>query len=308
MNMESVQAQSSLILNMSNFDYITDDVVRKFEFFCQYLRDDDADVDAAAAGSVAAINDPASNVLKTHEGGFSGFIWNFWITVINLAQQIPHDHPYQGKMVRLLAAIKRLPRPITPEAEQMEQLTSKVFWTDLPIFGVQVCETWSEGPWEKQEGHHPSNLGKGPLPSDQWTNLNAFIARIMASSVNRFDFYPLKVLRHCLEQRRKLIDLEANLPAATMWIIYAGAWIYRSSLLERIDDVTPKYEPGKEYLRKFATMFSKDRWDFWKERLQSMRHEESLSLMTRHYVEKALERMDQLAACNPACVRDEPLA
>ena len=306
--MELDQSQSPLALDTYNFGYINIDVQRKFDFFCGYLQGDKTDVDSAAADAVAAINDPDSEILKTHEGGFSGFLWNFWIVVINLAQQIPHDHPHQGKLVRLLAAIKRLPRPTRLEATEMERNTGCQFWVTLPIFGIQVRERWNEGPWIKHEGDHPSNLGDGPLPPDQWTNLNAFLARLVASSVESFDYYPTRILRHCLEEKRKLVDLEANLPAAAMWIIHAGAWLFRNSVLPRVDDITPQYEADREVLRRFPTMFSRARWDFWKEQLVSMRHEVSLKPGTRYCVERAIERMTELEARGPDNGQDETYA
>ncbi len=172
------------------------------------------------------------------------------------------------------------------------------FWKDLPIFGAEVRETWNRGPWEKiPEGvfRYP---GDTPFPPDVWTNLNAFVARLTAASVMNFETYATWILRHTLEEERRDGEVDGNLPAAAMWMVYTGRLLYHNAAKENAWSAE-RHRPDVQYLRKFDTRFCEERWGFWKERLELLRDCQVLEQRTRDSAGEALNSMAEVERLDP---------
>lgn len=201
-------------------------------------------------------------------------------------------------MVEVLSAIKRVPRQVTPEMEQLEGSWGMAFWQDLPIFGAELRESWDQGPWEELPEDTPFYLEGGQFTADVWTSLNAFTARLTVASVSNFEMYAMWILRHTLEEVRIDQEIDDNLPAAAIWIIHAGQLIYHNAAKEYIDS-GKTHPPDIQYIRTFSKPFSKERWNFWKERFGFFQSYEVLKQTTRDSAGEALRRMAEIERRDP---------
>ena len=276
----------------------SNDLSRKFSLVRAYLEDTNISAEHTAKELTISAEDTSAPELNESRSGVEEFLWNLWAMVVESIQQIPHNHPWQDRMVNLLSEIKKVPRQVTPEMEELERSWGMAYWQDLPIFGAEVRETWDRGPWEKiQEGifMHP---GDTPFSPDVWNNLNAFTARLTAASVMNFETYATWILGHTLEEERLDEEIDDNLPAAAMWIIHAGRMVYHNTAKEYRRSAETHFS-DIQYLRKFSKPFSKERWDFWKERFAFLQDQENLKQRTRDSAREALDKMAEIERCEP---------
>ena len=280
----------------SNLGYTFDDLNRKFTLIRDYLEGTHSSAKYTAEEITTLAKD--ISFLETTENRISleGFLWSVWGGIVDLIIQIPHSHPWQDRMVEILRAIKEIPRQATPEMEELERSWGMAFWQDLPIFGAEVRELWNQGPWEEVDG--PFYRGDTQFPPDVWASLNAFTARITVASVLNFEDYAIWILRHTLEKERINKEVDDNLPAAAMWIIYAGQMVYHNAAKDYTDS-TETHPSDIRYLRKFTKPFSMERWNFWKERFEFFQNHEVLKQITRDNAGEALRKMMEIERCYP---------
>ena len=95
--------------------------------------------------------------------------------------------------------------------------------------------------------------------------------------------YGLAVIVEALEKdASSAFELEANVPAASQWLLLFGRGIFR--------DGKKCWQPiwiGEGELWKGAGGFSKERWDFWKTRLEVMHKNQALREETREIARRA---------------------
>lgn len=289
-----------MALQLSNF-YSSDN---RPSLIRNYLEDPNSSAELTAKEITAAAL--ASSVIKDEEGDCSleGFLWELWYEVVEMIKYIPYNHPGQEKMVKLLSAIKEIPRKVTPEMEELERGWGMYFWQDLPIFGAEMRGTWNDGPLNEildEVGSMHSTF----FPPNVWANLNAFAARLTAASVVNFEIYAIWILRHTLEEEVRDKAIDNNLPAAATWFAYAGWLLYHNAAKEYPPSmgVPP---PDIRYLRAFPTAgFSEERWEFWKERLEFLQNREELQTETRDRAKETLCRMKEIEGLEPETVADE---
>ncbi len=125
-----------------------------------------------------------------------------------------------------------------------------------------------------------------------------FTARLTAASVMNFETYATWILRHTLEEERREGEVDDNLPAAAMWMVYAGRLLYHNAAKENRRR-TETHRPDVRYLRKFDTRFCKERWGFWKERLELLRDCQILEQRTRDSAGEALSIMAEVERLDP---------
>lgn len=82
-------------------------------------------------------------------------------------------------------------------------------------------------------------LGGGPFTADVWSSLKAFTARLTVASVSKFKMYAMWILRYILEEVRIDEEVDDNLPAAAIWIIYASQFVYQNVAKEYTDSGKP---------------------------------------------------------------------
>ncbi len=163
-------------------------------------------------------------------------ISDIWLQFIDLALQIPPSHPYQDSLISILHELTKLPcRSNRPEAElkEIEKFSGR-FWDLLPMFKWTVLECWWKAPWEEDPevlalASRRNMMAFARWSAKEWTNINAFVARVTASELLSgvtFERVALQVLNHALEVERRVDGLDDNLPPAAVWMLYAGRWIY----------------------------------------------------------------------------------
>ena len=128
--------------------------------------------------------------------------------------------------------------------------------------------------------------------------MNAFTARITVASVLNFEDYAIWILRHTLEEELTNEGIDDDLPAAAMWIVYAGQIVYHNAFKDYTDPAET-HEPYIRYLRKFTKPFSMERWNFWKERFGFLQNHEVWKQITRDSAGYALSTMVEIERCHP---------
>ena len=281
----------------ANFRYTSDDLNRKFTLIRDYLEGTHSSAKYTAEEITTLAKDVCYLELNEKRMSLGDLLWRLWGMMVELIKQSPYNHPWQDRMVKILGAVKEVPRQVAPEMEQLERSWGMAFWQDLPIFGAEVRETWNLGPWQKI----PDGLfyrRSTHFPPDVWASLNAFTARLTVASVSNFETYAIWILRHTLEEERIDAEVDDNLPAATMWIIYAGQMVYHNAAKDYTDS-TETHPSYIRYLRKFTKPFSMERWSFWKERFEFFQNHEVLKQITRDSAGEALMKMVEIERRHP---------
>ena len=81
-----------------------------FPILKESLQPDSSRSPAEAACLINALS-PTNE--KPHDGGsIDGFLWATWEAFIEMASQIPHDHPALQKLVEIIQELTKLP-PVT---------------------------------------------------------------------------------------------------------------------------------------------------------------------------------------------------
>ncbi len=126
----------------------TDDAKVIFDSLQEYLQSDQSNAEPTAVKITAPINSPnEAEASQALEGSF-GLLWT---TFLHVVKQVPHEHPWQGRLVDLLATIKRLPPPthVNSVTADFERVWRSRDWDRLPLFGVEMRESWNKGPLTK---------------------------------------------------------------------------------------------------------------------------------------------------------------
>lgn len=205
--------------------------------------------------------------------------------VLKIAKEA-HDDPQLAKLVKVLKEIKE----IGPDAN----------WKGLSPLGMMLRKEWNGG----VESHGV----------DTWTNLNGFAARLSDQEVLDLDAYGIWAMRcersrlsdrltefyrSALEDHRlsgKEGELDANeldnaIPAAAVWIMYAGGRMYELGRLEggergRIVMGGPRWHGREGY--------STERWKFWKGRFEELCERKDLASTSRNMAARAHELMGEI--------------
>ncbi|KAA8647173.1 hypothetical protein EYZ11_003851 [Aspergillus tanneri] len=187
---------------------------------------------------------------KVPDNDLEEFLWQTWDAFISVARQVPHDHPFQDRMVDLVEALTLLP-PLNVEIWQ----TNTRLWTDLPLLGPSMREAWISP--EPTEGHPTNQMAQ------EWINLNAFAARLLKVDAVSWTVFGIWELREALEEPSEISRLECNVPAAAEWIRLSGELLYRQAIhgTEGKEEI-PSVATGSLYNGKNTMCL--ERWKFWK--------------------------------------------
>ena len=272
----------------------TEEAKSIFYYIKDYLESDESNAEATAAKTIASTVKPneAEDINDIRDS-----IGLLWITILHVARQTPVSHPWQDKLVKLVAAIKGMPVPdnSNPALVNFEQVWGAQTWARLPLFGMQVRESWNNGPWTRWPENLPPPLPAWTsYPQHEWADLNAFVARLTAASVSNFDTLASWILRHTLEEERYAQEINENLPAAASWIMQAGLMLYSNAARE--DTAPPEVYQSQQvvYLRKFTKRFCEERWAYWKERFAIFCEDTSLGSEARSSAKDAVKHMEKI--------------
>lgn len=117
---------------------------------------------------------------------------------------------------------------------------------------------------------------------EQLINISAMFAKCARAHVADTLMFAVVLFRGVLEEEKEPKDLDARLQALIAWVDGAGKELYNDGKPYGESSAIAK---GGD-LWKGAPGFSKERWAFWKERLQSMHTDTSQKLL------KAMEAIE----------------
>jgi hypothetical protein len=167
-----------------------------------------------------------------------------------------HDSPLQSKLIDVLLALKQK--------------------RDLGPLGICVRDAWN--------GELNSNN------VEQWASLNAFAARMTQAQVSNFDLYAIWAFRPALEASTTDENVQKHIPAAAVWMFYAGSRLY---------DLSKKSEAPEDWGRaarggarwEGPDGYSIERWNLWK---QSFKESSSSDSKYKDLAGQAYDTMSSL--------------
>lgn len=263
-----------IVLQVPSFVDPTIEPFSRFDTLRRYLEDGTATAENAAVQVTASINGPVSATYPMLDDDVAGGVSNLWATLFAITEQIPYDHPWQDKLVALVTAIKNLPSPPRLEIDSWRAKGYAPLWQGLPTFGRTVYETWNG---EGLLYYDRATSLDTPLSREEWVNFNAFLARVSASQVMDLSTSAEALFAHVLESDNTASKLNDNVPAAAVWILYAGNFVYGKVL-------------------RGVSRLSGERWTIWKGTLGDLIRDEALHSNTRDWAVGAFEEMSRIEA------------
>jgi hypothetical protein len=196
--------------------------------------------------------------------------------MMSIVKQISYDHHWQDRLISVLYEITRIPRPDRSDLHTVEKYNVGMgrFWDVLPAFNYSVLEGgWHQAPWDVPVRSPEEANGKAlrSWSPSQWLNTNAFMARCTGSRIPgaAFPRAALQVLNHTLELPRTPDGLDVYVPAATVWMLYAGRGSYENEDDDdRVRGVALGTDETTVWLYKGPEGYCRERWDFWKKRFK----------------------------------------
>ena len=239
-----------------------------------YIHSTTITAEAAARSITLPVTDEPETVRK---GQSSDNLYRLWTLIIDGLTDLPeHRH----RIIQLLQAIQTL--PVSGPKEDGAQ-GKQIRWADLPNFGslwsdLKVSNNWRSGirRWapEQREGVRQDYIKQATIDAQ------LVVADISGVSI----LWGLGCMCDALERSDAVPDFEV--PAAKEWLETAGDRIFEES-----DGATTGYLRERDLWKQEGTG-RKQRWNFWKGRLQSMAESEELALETREAAKKAVEAMN----------------
>ena len=242
----------------------------------------------------------------TDDSSTEMLLWNLYYAILHAAKRIPwHDVEHQEKLVDLVRALKARPDPPAPERMTVALKRDWIWqpgavWSVLLMLGPSACESWNDC----------CGCGAGWTAPETaaWTNVNAFVARIVAGGVaTMFHTYGLGALSD-LERKWSAMNghehgeepviRETVVAIAALWALIAGREIYehregdsRSEDGEAID-IERRGEDFPWVKANEGTTAA--RWAFWKRRLRQEAELKGLSEQVTDLALKAVDRMQEI--------------
>ncbi|KAI1861556.1 hypothetical protein JX265_009523 [Neoarthrinium moseri] len=200
----------------------------------------------------------ANSVVEKGEDAAEGALWSAWADLISIAEQVPHDHPAQDKLVRVVRELALLP-------DAGIKVWDSRLWADLPVLSAQVRE-WLNGPKTPENDEEKAEITR------KWVNSNAFFARLNAAGVLRSEDHSIWMLRAALEEDITTTPLlvDCRIMTAAQIIEHNGPLLYQQLQAGR------KLDETEERMFKGGSLFDGDsglnakRWEFWISRFRDL--------------------------------------
>lgn len=138
-------------LQVTSYTSLTIKSFSRHDAIRQFLDGETLTAETVATQVKASINGAVSTGKSVLDvGGGTG---NLWGTLFKVVEQTPYDHPWQDKLVAVVAAINDLPPRPDLNAEAWAWREHTPVWQGLPAFGRSVYEVnnW-EGLLQIKEG------------------------------------------------------------------------------------------------------------------------------------------------------------
>lgn len=229
-----------------------------------------------------------------------GLLWTLWYAVCHTSRKTPWDDAEkQSKLVHLVRTIKARPDPPLPSNATIPLRNNWVWesgtlWSQLILLGASARETWNDSPGGGWGMTEPEVHG--------WTNTNAFFARLTVANVASFWIYGIWALRDVLEEEPRsnvkgsqAQHIDANLPAAAVWITITGEEVYRyASQNERDSDIWYNVNEPLKLGWEGRKVWTMARWMFWKEKFRVMAERANLAGETRRIAAEVARYMEEI--------------
>lgn len=228
-----------------------------------------------------------------------GQLWDLWYSILHAAKKIPwEDNQQQDKLLDLVKALKARPDPPLP-SPMPAVLTKDWIWTPGALWSVLLML----GPSARESWNDSCGCGAGwtAVETAAWTNVNVFVARMVASGVaSMFCLYGEWALEN-LEEKwsaqyshqagEEGVVRETNVGIAALWVVIAGREMYEKR--ERDSRGVDAYEidiqkRGRNFpWIKFKHGVTGARWTWWKRRFEQESEDEGLDERVRELATKA---------------------
>lgn len=206
-----------------------------------------------------------------------------WQSIVAAAATTSFTEASQQKLVDFVMTLQE--RSDVEKDGQACQVQGMTMWKDLPTFGWQIRDAWNFDPDESSD----------QSSKDQWINLNAFAASLVASAHSQTDDTPdltlfgLWTIRSALEEPKAT---DVAVAAASAWFVFAAPTIADLCGEER------EYEgkvakPGSEHSGQNWTGYSTGRWQAWQQRLENLKSTVSDGT-AKQLVEQAVEAVGEV--------------
>ncbi|KAI1816410.1 hypothetical protein GGS20DRAFT_583516 [Poronia punctata] len=208
-------------------------------------------------------------------------LMELWSLVLEMAQHIPSDHPWQDSLAQGLHLVRH-EKSVLPGCDP-------AVWEDLPYLDLRMRELWNEDP---SDGNIEEEIRKGEF--SEWKNLNSFAARFTNPSYLSFILLGHWQIRLGLESTpTKGAAQECRLWVACEWFLRSAEIIYQEYVCT-VEDPSPAYSTGP-LCDEDIPQFGPARWNFWKKRLAELSAQAEELKLGSSIVErmsKAIEKME----------------
>ncbi|KAH8201702.1 hypothetical protein TruAng_004140 [Truncatella angustata] len=247
--------------------------VKVTKLFRQYLRvEDPLSLERTAYSIVQLLPERKSTSHSSAE------LATFWDLCVTVAEQIPHDHPFQLKLARLLNYLQYSNK--TAASAQLGDNEKNNFAIVLHPFRETIRDSLDPAfsPGDRAETSNAEHTSR-------WINVNAFYANMHAQGW-RLSASCTRAMKYAFISTPKTDyqALECHVVAAAQWMLYAGQSIFQSSL----------YPPEETVLGEEAQHWSLDTWTQWKVGFSNAANETNLMDGTRDIAKRAVTLMDVL--------------
>ncbi|WQF76759.1 Putative oxopyrrolidine biosynthesis cluster protein G [Colletotrichum destructivum] len=213
---------------------------------------------------------------KTSSGdAASGFLWDLWMVVVDLAYLIPPDHPWQDKLIGAIQTLRQTGGLIVPTEETKEPL----MWKDLSHLAEYMLDKWFD----------PTKLDEWTLDNvAAWKNLNSFTARLTTEDFAPWLNFPIWQLQSALDESPdKGIILESRLWVATEWAIRRGSLVFQDIIFAR---------PHKDAVEEATEGQGLGKLRLWKKRFSELLEDKELlglDIVLVHRIEQTVKEMEE---------------
>lgn len=238
-----------------------------------------------------------------------------WAVVLHAASQTQPDSTAHSRITDVLLALHAQPPPPTTEALAKFEAINRhafTFWSALPLIHLVWTDYEYAAPLHPRKIDRPGSDRRGsfrtpsdifpwsdvPLDSAQWASMNAVLAKLHArTEIQKLDLRGLFAMIDALEWERDAAALDDLVPAAAVWVIFAGKAL-KSNIIpyaqHPYDGGTSRLPWSVGPLWKGIKIFSNERWQFWRERFGVVRAVEGVSNLTREWADKACVAMGEI--------------
>ena len=300
---------------------IGDSADRPFNIICSVVNNE-----LSVTDTVSRLATPINNlIIEGFDTEASDGIYFLEQTFCALIPQVPHENPGAAKLAEVVASLMTRPTPQIPIEKRQKEDT-------MSGGGQQGFSVSSSSPWQRMlapecrysnvpASHfikYQSGSGRDDyfpqfesiprrLAADskeaieavknEWTRHNAFLARLVVNPDHPHRSVYLgrafEALVPALETAPENIEqLSADVPAAAVWLIYAGNVFYEAAISAQ--DMGPLRQKGGMLWQAIGGEggYSRTRWAFWKSRFKFIAQELDVDEMAKRMSAEAVEKME----------------